>query len=79
MNCLQELALAAEVTNSRMHVFTQQVRASGAEATSPFAFDTLSREVATDLDTEANVATEAFAHQLQLTRVLNRLQTTRQP
>ena len=80
VNCLQELALTAEVTNSRVHVFTQQVRASGTEAASPFAFDALSREVATDLDTEANVAAaEALAHQLQLTRVLNRLQTTRQP
>ena len=80
MNCLQELALAAEVTNSRVHVFTQSVQASGVEAASPFAFDTISREVATDLDTEANVAAaEALAHQLQLTRVLNRLQTTRQP
>ena len=80
VDCLQELALAAEVTNSRVHVFTQQVRASGTEAASPFAFDALSREVATDLDTEANVAAaEALAHQLQLTRVLNRLQTTRQP
>ena len=79
VDCLQELALAAEVTNSRVHVFTQQVRASGTEAASPFAFDTLSREVATDLDTEANVAAaEALSRQLQLTRLLNRLQTTRQ-
>ena len=75
-DCLTELALCAEISNARPSITTQAAPERADEQNMPF--DTEGRGVATDLETEDNrSAVRALDEQLRLTRILNRLQTTR--
>ena len=77
VTALTELALTAEITNARPRMWTQQRKKEHGQGieTNQLFFDSESRAVQSDLDTQGNAeAAKQLAMQSQLVQVINRLQ-----
>mgnify|MGYP004316144929 CR=1 FL=1 len=77
VTALTELALTAEITNARPRMWTQQRKKEHGQGveTNQLFFDSESRAVQSDLDTQGNAeAAKQLALQSQLVQVINRLQ-----